>query len=318
MNINAFFKRSAAPLIKSKKVHATALTNTREDAFVSFLNGEAVSLDMFACPPEALHTLRTSLGPVRNCKKVGGLGKHHDGTLEKEVVSLSCVEFSTLRYELKHCEKTLDLNDLIWKPWEGVVQIVQSQFKSKAAQTFLDADAMYLAWFNEGVQNFLAKHDELELEGVSDMTYEDYFKSSSSMDAHHKGKTPASNLLRILRANETLQEELQQEWLRFEESWMPENPLNHEAFFTFLKNIIEEKDIWFTISKSGACAIEGFNLLGLKYDGISKKPHGGVVYNYMITLQKKSGGVTKDVKIQFKYTWKNGGQAIQNLNFLVV
>ena len=311
MNINTFFKRSVTPLVNtSKKSVATALTNTREDAFVSFLNGEEVSLDMFACPPEALHTLRTSLGPVKNCKKVGGLGKHHDGTLEKE--------FSTLLYELKHCEKTLDLKDLFWKPWEGVVQIVQSQFKSKAAQTFLDADAMYLAWFNEGVQNFLAKHGPSELEGVDGMTYEDYFKSSSSMDAHHKGKTPASNLLRILRSTPALQEELQQEWLRFEESWMPENPLVHDKFFEFLKSIIEEKDIWFNINKSGAVATEGFNVLGLKYDGISKKPHGGVVYNYMMTLQKKSGGHVKEVPIQFKYTWKNGGQAIQNLNFLVV
>ena len=306
MNINTFFK---VPLVEppaSKKARATALTNTREDAFPRFLNGEDIPLDMFACTSEALHTLRTSLGAVSGCKKVGGLGKHYDGTFEKEG--------KTLRYELKHCEKTLDLKELTWKPWEGVVQIVQSQFKSKAAQTFLDADAMYLAWFNEGVQPFLAKHCPSDAE----MTYEDYFKSSSSMDAHHKGKTPASNLLRILRSTPTLQEELQQEWLRFEESWMPENPLVHDKFFEFLKSIIEEKDIWFTISKSGAESIEGFNVLGLEYTGVSKKPHGGMVYKYTMRLQKKSGGDVKEIGIQFKYTWKNGGQAIQNLNFLVV
>ncbi len=294
--------------VLNKKTRANELTNTREDALPRFLNGEDIPLDMFACPAEALHTLRASLGPITGCKKVGGLGKHYDGTLEKDG--------KVLRYELKHCEKTLDLKELEWKPWEGVVQIVQSQFKSKAAQTFLDADAMYLAWFNEGVQPFLAKHEELE--GVADMTYEDYFKSSSSLDAHTKGKTPASNLLRLLRSTPALQEELQQEWLRFEESWLPENPLVHDKFFHFLKSIIEEKDIWFTISKSGAAAIEGFTVLGLKYDGISKKPHGGVLYNYTMTLQKKSGGEHNDIKIQFKYTWKNGGQAIQNLNFLVV
>jgi hypothetical protein len=341
----SFFKILPAPMVGgavavlNKKSRANELTNTREDALPRFLNGEDIPLDMFACPAEALHELRRSFGPVSGCKKVGGLGKHYDGTLEKDG--------KVLRYELKHCEKTLGLKNLEWKPWEGVVQIVQSQFKSKAAQTFLDADAMYLAWFNEGVQPFLAKHDPSVLEGVADMTYEDYFKSSSSLDAHHKGKTPASNLLRLLRSTPalkgsqkhlnaseggivspvgenslektmTLQQELQQNWLRFEESWMPENPLNHVAFFHFLKSIIEEKDIWFTISKSGAAAIEGFNVLGLKYDGISKKPHGGMVYNYTMTLQKKSGGDHNDVKIQFKYTWKNGGQAIQNLNFLVV
>lgn len=179
----------------------------------------------------------------------------------------------------------------------------------------MDASGLYNSWFTDHVQPFLRRH------GLPSLTLADYQKNSSSMDAHKKSKTAAADFLRLLRSTPALQEELQAEWLRFEESWMPANLLNHEAFYQFIKKVLEEKDIWICINKSGAFAVEGFLVNGLRYEGFSKKLHGGVVFNYTMRLQKKGcpvGGEEHECKIQFKFTWKNGGQAIQNLNFLVV
>jgi hypothetical protein len=289
-----------------KKAQATKLTDTRESILPQFLNGEDVSLESFACPAAALHDLRTSLGPIKGCKKVGGMGKHYDGVFERER------DGKVVRYELKHCEKKLAAEDLTWAPWAGAVQFVQSQYKSKEAKKFLNADGLYNSWFTEHVAPFASRH------GLPPMTLADYQKSSSSMDAHKKGTTAAADFLRLLRATPALQEELQAEWLRFEEAWMPANLLSTETFFQFIKKVLEEKDVWFNINKSGAVVTEGFLVNGLRYDGWAKKPHGGVLFNFTMKLQKKSGGEERDCKIQFKFTWKNGGQAIQNLNFLVV
>jgi hypothetical protein len=291
-----------------KKAQATKLTDSRESILPRFLNGEDVpplALDAFACDPAALATLRTSLAATA-AKKVGGMGKHYDGTFERDG--------TTLRYELKHCEKKISPEHLTWCPWEGAVQFVQSQYKSKEAKKFLDADGLYSSWFTDYVMPFLTKHS------LPAMTLADYQKASSSMDAHKKGTSPAADFLRLLRSTPALQAELQAQWLRFEETWMPANLLNHEAFFLFIKKVLEEKDVWLNINKSGAFAIEGFLVNGLRYDGVSKKPHGGIVFNYTMRLQKKScsAGEERESKIQFKFTWKNGGQAIQNLNFLVV
>jgi hypothetical protein len=85
---------------------------------------------------------------------------------------------------------------------------------------------------------------------------------------------------------------------------------------------------WFGGSADGVHAkghrigpwIEGFVVRGLTPigGGVKPKPHGGVVFQYSVALQKKSGGEIRHVPIEYKLYWKNGGQAVQNLNFLVV
>jgi hypothetical protein len=64
--------------------------------------------------------------------------------------------------------------------------------------------------------------------------------------------------------------------------------------------------------------VGGFTVPAVTFEGCEKKRDGGCIFHYSITLQKKSGGPTKKVPIAFKLYWKNGGQAVQNLNFMVV
>ena len=82
--------------------------------------------------------------------------------------------------------------------------------------------------------------------------------------------------------------------------------------------MMEEKDYWININKSGAFLIEGFHVVGLRYVGTHKKPEGGSVFRYVMTLQKKKRGDVKEVPIVLKLYWKNGGQGVQNINLLVV
>lgn len=297
---------------------ATKLTTGREKVLAQLLNGEVLApdaLSCFACSSAPLTELCASLRDrfpgYTGAKQVGGLGKHHDGVILVEGTA-------PIRYELKHCEKVVPPEILEWQPWEGGVQFAQSQFKAKKAQVFMDGVAMYQAWFKERVLGFLARKPELALGGI--VSFEDYYKASTSLDGHKKD-TAAGRLLMALRGSKALQKELQEEWLRFEETWLPSHPLNHAAFETYVREIVEEKDLWIHISKSGAFTIEGFRVVSLDYKGIAKKRDGGCVFLYSMRLQKKGSapdGETRDVSIQFKYTWKNGGQAIQNLNFLLV
>lgn len=295
----------------SKKALATKLTNAREVTLAKFLSGEDVPLTCFPCAPSLLVALRDSLQSTyhyKECKKIGGMGKHYDGILV-------CDDTLVHTYELKHSEKKIEESVIFWRPWEGGVQFANSQFKSQTAKTFLQADLMYETWFKNHVQPFLTRHPEL---GAKDLSYDDYFRTSTSTDAHKESKTLGGDLMRNLRESKSLQKELQKEWLGFEETWMPAHPLNHEVFEGFVRCVIEQKDVWININKRCAKHTEGFLVKGVTYEGVVPKKHGGVVYEYRMQLQKKSGGEIHTSKIQFKFTWKNGGQAIQNLNFIVV
>lgn len=298
------------------KAIATERTTKREKVLVQMLNSEpvdAAALECFKCAEATMTAFCAGVKAMypgfTGAQQVGGLNKHHDGVL---LVDGS----APIRYELKYSEKKVNPESLAWCPWDGAVQFAQSQFKAKKAAAFLDGTGMYRAWFDERVVAFLARHPELVLGGA--VTFADYYKRSSAIKGH-EGATPASKLLQALRGSKALQEELQAEWLRFEESWMPSYRLDAAAFEAYVRALIEEKDVWFNISASGASAIEGFRVLGVAFKEVANKRDGGCVYNYTMTLQKKSGaGETREVPIQFKFTWKNGGQAIQNLNFLLV
>jgi len=54
----------------------------------------------------------------------------------------------------------------------------------------------------------------------------------------------------------------------------------------------------------------------LDYNGHRPKPQGGVSFHYTLTLQR--GTETKKVPMECKFHWKNGGQAVQNLNFMLL
>jgi hypothetical protein len=298
----------------NQKAEATKLTEQRELALVKLLNtGDLTDAEvaLFACGRPALLSLRGAVletyPTFTRCVKVGGVGKHYDG-----MIFCGGAAAGPLRYELKHSAKTLSAEALRYEPWGGGVQFRQNQIKAAAVQPFLDSAALYRTWFETHVQPFAARH------GLPPLTYEDYFKISTDIK-RPTGSSPAAQLICALRDTEALQEELQREWLAFEDSWLPAHPLVAAPFTQFVKEIFEEKDLWINISRNGAFLLEGLTVLDVRATGTAQKPKGGTLYTFLVRLAPRSAPEdSREVPIQLKFYWKNGGQGVQNPNFLLV
>ena len=286
----------------SLKATATKDSTSREETLVDLFNGLAADTSCFASG-DAVRALK----PAGVCVAtlVGGLGKHHDFVI------------NGLRGELKHSVSAKTKRaDLEWRPWTDGVQFIQGQTKSKKALVFAPDYGMPLwsAWFEGHVRPFVAAR----VPTAAGITLAGYIACASAMSCSAKAEATAKELMRVLREDKVLQTELQVQWLRFEETYMPAHPLLHGLFEDHIRDVLEEKDVWVCVNKGGAHWIEGFVVRGLTYGGVKPKPHGGVVFQYYVALQKKSGGEIRHIPVEYKLYWKNGGQAVQNLNFLVV
>ena len=296
------------------KSTATADTMKREEALTRVLNGEATDEDKkcFSCSSSHLDELRKQMPSGYKAKtEGGGLGNHYDGTIANE-------EGTQKRNELKHSVgKKTPRAELEWRPWLDGVEFAQGQLKSKSTTTFIGdcGRPLMRAWFTDHVKPFVTEHFP-ELAGIQE---ENYFNCASGLRTPTKEKdTLGEKLIEHLRSNSAKQELLRQRFVLFEETYLDTHPLNHKEFEVYIKDRIEQKDNWICINKAGAHWIEGFIVKGLKYNGTVAKPKGGKMFSYTLSLQKKSGTEVKDVPILFKLHWKNGGQAVQNLNFLLV
>jgi hypothetical protein len=291
------------------KTSATKDSSNREASLVRLFNGAELSDEeygYFSCSREALNTLRINANGSVEAKVIGGLNKHYDFTV------------GDVKGELKHsATKTTGPAALQWQPWLDGVQFLQGQTKSKEALQFMGecGPALWSAWYEQEVAPFAA----VEVSVAEGMTADSYFKVASGMNVTEKqAATPAGKFIIALRADKAMAERLRLRWLSFEERWMPEHLLNHEALEARIRKIIEEKDVWVAINKSGAHWIEGFRVINLAYEGCVPKAEGGRVFKYHLNLQKKSGGEIRSIPIVFKLYWKNGGQAVQNLNFMII
>ena len=296
-------------MTSSMKSSATKDSSNREASLVRLFNGAELSDEeygYFSCPREALNALRVNANGSVEAKVIGGLNKHYDFTV------------GDIRGELKHsATKTTGAAALQWQPWLDGVQFLQGQTKSKEALNFMGdcGPALWSAWYEQEVAPFAS----VEVPAAEGLTADSYFKVASGMNVTEKqAATPAGKFILALRADKAMAECLRLRWLAFEERWMPEHLLNHAALETRIRRIIEEKDVWVAINKSGAHWIEGFRVLSLGYDGCVPKAEGGRVFKYLLNLQKKSGGEIRSIPIVFKLYWKNGGQAVQNLNFMII
>ena len=301
-------------MASSMKTSATKDSSNREASLVRLFTGAELTDEeygYFSCSREALNALLSKANgsasdSIAGAKVIGGLNKHYDFTV------------GDLRGELKHsATKKTGADALQWQPWLDGVQFLQGQTKSKEALNFIGecGPALWSAWYEQEVAPFAST----EVPAAEGMTADSYFKVASGMNVTEKqAATPAGKFIASLRADKAMAERLRLRWLAFEERWMPEHLLNHEALEARIRKIIEEKDVWVAINKSGAHWIEGFRVVGLGYDGCFPKAEGGRVFKYHLNLQKKSGGEVRSIPIVFKLYWKNGGQAVQNLNFMII
>ena len=289
-----------------KRKKATALNEERENNVLDILSGKCEDTNGLRAQ------MLSHIPGVVDVKKEGGLGKHYDYTL-----ILADGTHKTL--ELKTSQGKWKVEDLTWKPWEPAVQFLQGQVKSKLAQKFIGTCGvdMLQAFFDSFVRGFVDTDDSLlEARGL---TWEGYLKGATSMKVEDiKGDDKAQTLFTKLRANPSLAEQFRLAWIAHEEAYLGAHTLDHTAFAAAVKEVIESKDWWLCRVKNGDSWIEGFHVLHVEYKGVERKRDGGHQFQYTMRLQKKSGGEFRDVPITWKLYWKNGGQGVQNLNYLVL
>lgn len=293
---------------------ATATSKVRETMMATIFNGGLTAetpLSMFPAPAETLRSfydvVQAKMPTKGQTKVIGGLGKHYD--LETTTPA------GPFRTELKVTSgNPSSLQVLEWRPWIDTVQFLQGQLKSKIGQRFLGecGDMMLRAWFTTHVEPFA----RAEVPAASTMTYAGYEKAMSTIKMVGRQEAAAVAFITALRENSALQEALQAKWLAFEVEWFSEHAMNHEGLLEVVKEIIESKDAWVCVSKKGVNWIDGLKVKRMQFDGCLQKPRGGMSFHYTLSLSK--GSATKIVPMECKFHWKNGGQAVQNLNFMLL
>lgn len=288
---------------------ASATTKVRETAMAALFNGSETPLTMFPSPANKMRefysVIQTKLPSAVNTVVIGGLGKHYD--LETTLAS------GPFRCELKVTSGNPSAMDVLeWRPWVDTVQFLQGQLKSKIGQRFLGdcGDPMLRAWFSTHVESFAAS------QGLAPMTYAGYEKAMSTIGMKGKQEAAAVAFINLLRSNSDAHETLHKQWLLFEAEWLSTHTMNHDGLLEVVKEIIEVKGAWVCVSKKGPQWIDGLKVAGLRFEGARNKPKGGMSFHYTLSLTK--GGVTKEVPMECKFHWKNGGQAVQNLNFMLL
>ena len=298
---------------------ATATSKVRETMMATIFNGGLTAetpLSMFPAPAETLRAfysvVQAKIPTKGTTKVIGGLGKHYD--LETTTAA------GPFRTELKVTSGNPSSLDILeWRPWIDTVQFLQGQLKSKIGQRFLGdcGDSMLRAWFATHVEPFAAS-EQVALASPKPvvMTYDGYEKAMSTIKMVGKQEAAAVAFITALRANPHLQEALQAKWLAFEVAWFSQKTMNHDGLLEVVKEIIEAKDAWVCASKKGINWIDGLKVTGLEFEGARPKPRGGMSFHYSLSLSK--GSATKIVPMECKFHWKNGGQAVQNLNFMLL
>lgn len=304
MDIRSFFVRCLMD-----KRHTIGKTNkSREALVVRLLNDtlvEDTEITEVGLTPSVVRSLRNQMLEVipfaTSVDLKGEMNRHHD-------FDITCAQRGHV--EMKITSKTpSSLEVLTWTPWVDTVQFLQGQLKSALGTRILGdcGEPMFRAWY-----------DSVVSQEAPDVTYDAYKKIAHSISVQGNFDPAAKTFIQSLRTNKSLQESLQSKWLDFETSWLSTHELNHAELESVVREVIEDKDWWLCISPKSAQWIEGFQVKGLTFAGRKSKKFGGTTFLYTLSLQKKSGGDVKEVPMEFKFHWKNGGQAVQNLNYLLI
>lgn len=286
------------------------LNSGREAIIARVLNGdnltnEELRMGKFPMPNNAVRELRNQLihlePTTRGARRAGRMGDHFDVDVATD---------GRCHVEIKIANKNGSSPEILkWQPYKDTVQFLQGQLKSANAARFLGdcGEPMFRAWYKEYVAPI-----------APGTTYEGYTKAVFTIGMKGVQEPASVELITRLREDSAFQKDLQKKWLEFEEKWVGTHEMNHPQFETVIREVIEGKDWWICMSKTQIIWVRGFNVKSVTYAGRGNKRDGGMLYKYTMKLQNKDSGEEKDVPIVLKFHWKNGGQAVQNLNIMVL
>ena len=308
-----------------KRTIANTLNEDREALMLSVLTGKAVDATALnaAFPAGAsklanLYTLlRTKLGEDITIERKGGLGAHWDFTATTSAGV-------SHRIELKCSDKKLSKKELAalpTQPWLIAVQFLQGQLKSAVGRRFLAdcGDMMMSMWFSERITEFCKTHAASLPASCATMTEAEYITAMYDINAKTKAqKTPGYAFINTLRDNKDLATAIKTEWKSFQDTYLSTHQPKAEDILAVVKEIIEVKDWWICTTKSDVFLIQGLAVETVSFKE-SKFLKDTRILMYEMTVRSKGAALDTAVKVplELRFHWKNGGQGVQNINFLL-
>jgi hypothetical protein len=299
------------------------LNEGREAVLLQILNGVMVPDETlarnFTTPPAKIRALAAELcsrlGPGTTFTRKGGLGAHWDYS----AIDAAGKEH---RIELKCSEKKLSAKEqatLSSRPWSIAVQFLQGQLKSGLAARFLGPCGvpMMKKWFETVIQPFVLEHVASLPDECLEMTEAEYMTAMYDMAAKAKGdKTPGYAFINALRDDEDLAATIKTAWKNFQNRYLRSFKAEAADILAVVKEVIEIKDWWLCITKDDAQLVEGLTVLNVVFQE-SKLLKDSRVLLYQMTVSPKSRAEPANVLLELRFHWKNGGQGLQNINFLL-
>lgn len=308
-----------------KRTIANVLNEGREAIMLSILSGKATNAvaitSAFPAGAAKLSTLyaslRTKLGEDITIERKGGLGAHWDFTAITP-------DHKEHRIELKCSDKKLskkELTALPIQPWLIAVQFLQGQLKSAVGRRFLSdcGDAMMTFWFSERITEFCKTHSSSLPASCATMTEAEYITAMYDINAKSKSnKSPGYAFINALRENDTLATAIKAEWKSFQDTYLSTHQPKADDILAVVKEIIEVKDWWICTTKADVFLIEGLFVESVSFKE-SKFLKDSRVLMYEMTVRPKSATAAAATKVplELRFHWKNGGQGVQNINFLL-
>jgi hypothetical protein len=302
---------------------AGSLNEKREAIIYNILNNNSVSdahiTESFTTSPDKIRALRgiaiSRFGPGTTFTRKGGLNAHYDYI----ALDSSGIEH---RIELKYSKdplSTKEITALPSRPWSIAVQFLQGQLQSKLANQLLGCcgTPMMSKWFTEVIVPFILKYSDELPDICQEITENDYMKAMYDINAKNKGdKTAGYAFINSLRENKTMSTEIKTKWKNFQNKYLRAFKPETDDIFTVAKEVIDVKDWWICITQDDARLIEGLVVNDVTFKE-SKLLRDSRVLLYEMSVTTKSGSETNIVPLELRFHWKNGGQGVQNINFLL-
>jgi hypothetical protein len=151
------------------------------------------------------------------------------------------------------------------------------------------------------------------------MTEAEYITAMYDINAKTKAqKTRGYTFINALRDNKDLATNIKTEWKSFQDTYLTTHQPKAEDILAVVKEIIEVKDWWICTTKTDVFLIEGLFVESVSFKE-SKFLKDTRVLMYEMTVRPKSAAAAAATKVplELRFHWKNGGQGVQNINFLL-
>ena len=170
-------------------------------------------------------------------------------------------------------------------------------------------------WFDTVIMTEIVPKYGIQGEITFDSYYTLLFKSAAEAAKKYNDETLSIGtraLFKYFHEHRTAEDNAYRAtlWKKFSKAWMETHRFNDSLVLELLQEKLSKKNIWICTTKNDAYIIEGPECTALSYKGL-KTGRDATVIVFNATLKTKSNGLNS-ADINFRFTWRNGGQGVHN------